>query len=382
MHERWAWVEVDLDAIRQNVRALKALLPKGALFMAVVKADAYGHGATTVARVAAGAGADRFGVATLEEALELKDAGIEEPVQLLTEPPPETVPLLLEHDIVPTVTTRDFAVELGRVAVESDKRAPFHLKVDTGMNRIGVPAADAATFALALKDHPGLVQEGTFTHYATADVPGDWDFQAQVDLFEKVLAQMKVDGVDPGVVHSANSAATILAPRTHQGMVRCGIAVYGLHPSEATRGRVDLKPAMSVRAKVALVKRIGMGEGVSYGLEWRASSPTTVATIPLGYADGVHRVLSGKMDVLIGGVRCPQVGRVTMDQVMVEVPRGLDVSIGDDVVVVGSQKDETITMDEVADKAQTINYEMACAFGMRMERMPLSRGRKDFFSQV
>ena len=368
MNQRWAWVEVDLDAIKHNVRTLKALTSKGTLFMAVVKADAYGHGVEPVARAAAGAGADRFGVATVEEALELKSVGLEEPIQLLSEPPPETIGLLLEHDIIPAVTTREFITELSRVAAESGKKAKFHLKVDTGMNRIGVPTEDAVTFAAALQAYPGLIHEGTFTHYATAETPADWDFQTQIELFDKVLGQMRTEGVDPGIVHSANSAAAILAPQTHQQMIRCGISVYGLHPGESTYDRANLKPAMSVVGRVALVKRIGLGDGVSYGLTWRAASPTTIATLSLGYADGIHRVLSGEMDVLIGGVRCPQVGRVTMDQIMVEVPRGLNVSVGDEAVIVGTQGGEMISMDELAERAQTINYEMACAFGMRMER--------------
>jgi alanine racemase len=337
--------------------------------MAVVKADGYGHGAVPVARAAIDAGADRLGVATIGEAVELRAAGIVAPIQILSEPPETSIPLLLEHDLVPAVANRDFAVALGTKAAALGRLMPFHLKVDTGMNRIGVRAEDAVEFLGSLKDFPGLVHEGTFTHFATADVPGDWDFERQVQRFEATLEQLCTERIDPGIVHSANSAATILQPKTHGSMVRCGIALYGLHPDASTYGRVDLSPAMSVKAQVSYVKRIGMGEGVSYGLTWRAVAPSQIATLPLGYADGVHRVLSNNMRVLIGGTPCEQVGRVCMDQLMVEVPRDAVVRVGDEAVLVGEQSGETLAMDELAAAAGTINYEMACAFGMRMERV-------------
>jgi len=367
-YERWARVEVDLGAVAHNVRTLRSLTRPGTLFMAVVKADGYGHGALPVARAALSAGADRLGVATVEEALELRSEGIRSPIQVLSEPPASAIGLLLEHDIIPTVTTYPFADALGRAASAAGTVARFHLKVDTGMNRIGVQVDDAPAFAARVAREPGLHMEGAFTHFATADVPGDWDFEAQLERFGDVLARMRDEGVVPDIAHACNSPATILHPEAHFDMVRCGIAIYGLHPAQSTYGRVDLRPAMKVSARVTLVKRIGMGEGVSYGLTWRAASPATIATLPLGYADGVHRVLSNRMEVLLGGVRCTQVGRVCMDQFMVEVPRSVEVSVGDEAVIVGTQGAHTITMDEVAEAAGTINYEMACAFGMRLPR--------------
>jgi alanine racemase len=180
---------------------------------------------------------------------------------------------------------------------------------------------------------------------------------------------MKTEGVDPGIVHAANSAATILHPQSHFGMVRCGIALYGLHPSDATHSVVDLEPVMSVKARAVLVKTIGMGEGVSYGLTYRAAAPTTIATLPLGYADGVHRMLSNEMQVLVAGRRAQQVGRICMDQLMVEVPRGCDAHAGDEFVIAGTQRNGRIEIDELAARAGTINYEIACAFGMRLPRV-------------
>jgi len=367
-YERWARAEVDLEAVRRNVRTLKGRTRPGTLFMAVVKADGYGHGAIPVARAALGAGADRLGVATVDEALRLREAGIEAPVHLLSEPPGSAIDLIIEHGLTPTVTTRAFAGALGRAGAVLGIDIPYHLKIDTGMNRIGVPAAEAHEFAATIDGFPGLRLEGTMTHFATADVPGDWDFETQVERFSSALARMRDEGIDPGIVHAANSPATILHPEAHFDMVRCGIAIYGLHPSRDTCGEIELAPAMSVIARATLVKKVGMGEGVSYGLTWRAVAPTTIATLPLGYADGVHRVLSNNMEVLLGGVRCAQVGRVCMDQLMVEVPRGVAADEVDEAVLVGAQGSERILLDELAERAGTINYEMACAFGMRLPR--------------
>lgn len=365
---RHAWVEVDPGAIARNVRTLKGLTPSGTAFMAVVKADGYGHGAVESARASMSAGADWLGVATVDEALELRDAGIAAAVLVLSEPPAEATDLLVEHNVTATVTTREFAAALSRSAERADRRVPFHLKVDTGMNRIGVRVADAPDTVRWLSGLPGLVLDGVMTHFATADVPGDWEFSRQVERFSGVIDALRTERIRPRLAHAANSAATVLHPETHLDMVRCGIAVYGLHPAESTYGRVDLVPAMSVKGRVSLLKRIGLGEGVSYGLTWQAPAPTTVATVPIGYADGVHRVLSNRMQVLIGGRRCRQIGRVCMDQLMVEVPDGLNVSQGDEVVLVGKQGDESIIMDEPAGLAGTINYELACGFALRLER--------------
>ncbi|MBA4370230.1 MAG: alanine racemase [Coriobacteriaceae bacterium] len=368
---RNAWVEIDHGAVSDNVVALRRLLKPGTSFMAVVKADGYGHGPEGCARAAVAAGADRLGVATVDEAVALRVAGLAEPLHLLSEAPPEAAGDIVEHGLTPTVFTRGFATALSAAAMRAAAEVPFHLKVDTGMNRVGVRPEEARDFVLSLAGLTGLKMEGVFTHLATADVSGDWDFGKQVERFDAMLRSLRDRGIDPGIVHAANSPATILHPEAHYDMVRCGIAIYGLHPAEATRDRVVLRPAMSVKARVVHVHRVPMGEGVSYGLTWRAASPTSVATLPLGYADGVHRVLSGEMRVLIGGVACRQIGRVCMDQLVVEVPRGHEVCPGDEAVIVGSQGGETILLDELAKLAGTINYEMACAFSMRLERVSL-----------
>jgi alanine racemase len=366
---RWAWAEIDLDAVARNVATLRAMTSPGTLFMAVVKADGYGHGALEVARAAIGAGADRVGVATLAEALRLRAGGLTAPIHLLSEASPRAAARIVDAGIVATLFSSEFAAALSRAAAEQQRQARFHLKVDTGMNRIGVCAEDAADFVESLRGLPGIVMEGVFTHFATADVPGDWEFDRQLEQFDAAIAEFRHRGIDPGIVHAANSAATILHPETHFDMVRCGIALYGLHPDSVTHGRVALEPAMSVKARVTRVTRLGMGEGVSYGMTWHAAAPTTVATIPLGYADGIRRSLSNSMRVLIGGRPCRQIGRICMDQLMVEVPRGVEVSAGDEAVLVGRQGGEDLSIEGMAELAGTIDYEIACALGARLERV-------------
>jgi len=368
VYRRFAWTEVSPSAIARNVRTLKRLTAPGTLFMAVVKADGYGHGALEAARAALGAGADRLGVATLEEAATLRDAGITAPLHLLSEPPVSGAGLAVELDVIPAVTTLEFATAFSREASKAGRLARYHLKVDSGMSRIGVRAEEAPDMAVRLAALPSVEMEGVFTHFATADVPGDWEFDRQVERFSRAIEQMKNERIKPPIVHAANSAATILHPETHFGMVRCGIAVYGLHPAPSTYGTIDLAPAMAVKARVSFVKRIGLGEGVSYGFTYHASGPTTIATLPLGYADGVHRAASNRFEVLLGGRRCPQVGRVCMDQFMVEVPPGVVIAQGDEAVIVGEQRGERIVMDELANVAGTINYELACGFALRLDR--------------
>ncbi len=372
-YRRPAWAEIDASAVAHNVRELKALMRPSGRFLAVVKADGYGHGAELVARAALDAGADGIGVATVDEALSLRQVGIGAPLLVLGEPPVEAADLLVAQGIAVTLTSREMAVALSRCATAAGSRAACHLKIDTGMHRIGVHAEEAGEFALRVNDLPGLSIDGVFTHFATADVPGDWDFERQLTLFRRALDDIRATGVHPGVVHAANSAATMLHPEAHFDMVRCGIAMYGLDAAPEMSSRASLRPAMSVHARVSFVKRIGLGDGVSYGLTWRASGPTTIATLPIGYADGVRRDLSNRMQVLIGGRRCAQVGRICMDQLMVEIPPGLDVRVGDEAVIVGKQGTEAIAMRELSSLAGTIDYEIACGFALRMERSPSSR---------
>lgn len=373
---RWAWSEIDLGAIRHNMKTARDCVGGKVRIMAVVKADAYGHGAIQVSRTALDSGADYLAVATVEEGIELREAGVKAPILLLAEPPITSIPLILAHHLIATVTTIDFALALGEQADLAHDQAPFHLKVNTGMNRIGIHYTEAIEFLKAIAFHRGLRHEGTFTHFATADLSDDWDLKIQLQRFTECIDAMRLANVDPGIVHCANSAAIIRYPQTRFDMVRWGIGLYGLDPSSVTYGKADLKPAMSIRAKVTHVKEPALGEGVSYGMLYRCPGNVQIATIPIGYADGLRRSLSDNMKVLYKGYLMPQVGRICMDQCMFEVSPGPSrvhpaprVEVGDQVTIIGTEGADSITLDMMADTLGTINYELACGFGMRLPRV-------------
>ena len=380
---RWAWVEVDLEAVRHNVRAFRSLLKPPTRMLAVVKADAYGHGAAEVARACRAAGADMFAVATVDEGVALRRAGVEEPILMLSQPPLESIPLLVESRVMPAVYDLEFAARLGDEALSQGTEARYHLAVDTGMDRIGVPHSEVAEFLSVAERLRGCVLDGTFTHFATADKLSDWDFTLQLKRFRDAVASIRDAGMDPGVVHCANTPATVLHPETHFDMVRVGVGLYGLHPADTTRGRIDLRPAMSVHARATRVVHPRVGEGVGYGMTYRVARPSVqIATLPVGYADGLARRLSNNMDVLYQGRRWRQVGNICMDQCMVEVEPELalatgqrvkPIEAGDEVLIVGEQGSASITLDDLAAKLGTINYEVACAFGMRLPKVYVNR---------
>ena len=369
---RWAWLEIDLEALRHNVRALHAMCAPGVELMAVVKADAYGHGAVACATAALEAGATRLGVATLDEALELRAAGITAVIQILSQIPTTAIRAAIDADITLTAYTFEFLSALSGEATLAGSMAEYHFKVDSGMHRIGATPADSVYILQEAAHLPNIVLGGVMTHFATADVLGDWDATTQLATFTDTVAAIRGAGIDPGTVHACNSPATILMPEAHFDMVRPGLAIYGLHPSEASPGRIDLKPVMSVKARAVFVKPLEIGDGVSYGMTWRAFAPTEIATLSLGYADGVPRIASNELSALVHGKRVSQVGRVCMDQCMFEVPVG-QVSAGHEFVLIGEQGSERITMDEVAELAQTITHEIACGLGQRLEHVYLNR---------
>lgn len=389
---RWAWVEVDLGAVRRNVRAFRSFLRPPCRLMAVVKADAYGHGAVPVALAARAAGADAFAVATVDEAVELRQGGVEDPILVLVQPPVAAVDALVAHKVMPSVYDLEFVALLGQAADRAGTEARYHLALDTGMSRIGVPWDGAVEFMEVAERLSGVRLDGTFTHFATADRPSDWDFALQLRRFRTALDALRSAGISPGCAHCANTAAIVLHPEAHMGMVRLGVGLYGLHPGDATRGKVDLAPAMSVKARATRVAAPPVGEGVGYGMTYRVARPSVqIATLPLGYADGLARALSNKMEVLYGGQRWRQVGNICMDQCMVEIEpqvariRGAEVrpiETGDEVVVVGRQGDQEITLDRMALTLGTINYEVACRFDLRLPKryvnagtLPLDAGR-------
>ncbi|MDO4537457.1 MAG: alanine racemase [Coriobacteriales bacterium] len=376
--DRWAWVEIDLDAVRQNTAAFRRLIPQDKRMMCVVKADAYGHGAERCAKAMARAGADEFAVATVPEGVALREAGIREPILILSEPPLATVRTIVDYDLMPSVFTQEFALTLGECAAASNKVARYHLAVDTGMTRIGVNWRDALELRRSIDFHRGIECAGTFTHFATADVQGDWDYGMQVRRFSEAVRSILAAGLDTGLVHCANTPATVLHNEAHEDMCRVGIGLYGLHPCLETRRKVKLTPVMSVRGRITRVTQPEVGTGVSYGLTYRVPKPNVqICTVPIGYADGLARTLSGNMDVLVNGERCRQVGRICMDQFMFAVTvnnvrayrPSRAVSYGDVVTILGHDGDEMISADDMAARRDTINYEVVCDFGLRLEKI-------------
>ncbi|MGH2663177.1 MAG: alanine racemase [Actinomycetota bacterium] len=354
---------VDLEATRHNVRTMK---PPGAQLMAVVKADAYGHGDVPVARAALEAGATWLGVALVEEGIALRDAGIDAPILVLSELPRGSEKDALAAGLTPTVYTGAGATLVGEAARASGGPGRVHLKIDTGMHRVGADPDEAVDLAAAVASQ-GLDLEAVWTHLARADEPDQPSAREQMDRFAGTLSDLAAAGFRPRIRHAANSAAAIAMPEAHLDLVRVGIAMYGIAPGPELGGRVDLRPAMSLRSQVSAVRRVGAGEGVSYGHRYRPDRSSTIATAPVGYADGYARALSNRGHVLIRGRRYPVAGTVTMDQLMVDC--GDDpVEPGDEVVLFGKQDGAEIRAEEVADWAGTIGYEVVTAVSHRVPR--------------
>jgi len=364
------WAEVDLEAIRHNVRTLKAQAPTAEV-MGVVKGYAYGHGNPQSAIAMLQGGATRLGVARVAEGLHLREAGVTVPIHVFTEPPREAAPTMLQHDLTATVYTQPFAEALATVAVERGTEAAVHLKVDTGMHRVGVPAEDVADAAKALRDLPGLVVEGAWSHLAVADVPNHPFTRTQMDRFAELSEQIEVAGIDLKLRHLANSAATMSDPETHLDLVRCGVATYGLWPSSDLLGTLDLRPALALRARVNMVKRVPAGDGVSYGLRYSLAQDSSIITVTAGYADGYDRRLSGRADILVRGQRYRVAGTVCMDQFMSDVG-GEEIEIGEVATLIGADGNDSVPAEELAVHIGTINYEVTTRIPSRVPRIFLN----------
>lgn len=350
MNER-SVARIDLSAVRHNVGALKSRVPDSRL-MAVVKADAYGHGALPVARAVLEAGADELAVATVGEGGELREAGVEVPILVLTDIPDENLPLAAKLHLQAAAHSLQSAR-----AISATPGLGAHLKVNTGMNRWGVEPEEVEKAVEIL----GERMNGIYTHLACADTDPHVT-NRQLDLFDKMLSEHSLSGV---TVHAANSAATLWHPRSHYDCVRPGVALYGLHPTgdSGDPAEEDLRPAMSLKSYVASVRRLEPGDGVSYGLTFRAEEPTYAATVPVGYAEGYRRALSGKSWALVRGRRRPLLGRVTMDAVVFGVDG--EVGVGDEVVLLGEQDGKRVGAEELGRLASTINYEIATGINPR-----------------
>jgi len=369
---RPVWVEVDLAAITHNCAALTARVAPARL-CAVVKAFGYGHGPVRVAEAAVAGGASWLAVATVEEGVALRQAGLSEPVLLLSEPPPPAMPDVLAWRLSPTIYSAD-GLEAAAKAVAGFGHSGaigVHVKADTGMHRVGADPDVAFALAMAAHDRPELALEGLCTHFAVADEPADPYTAEQLTCFEGLVERLARAGVRAELCHAANSAAALVHPETRLDMVRCGLAVYGLAPSPELAGCCrDLRPALSFKARVGFVKEVAAGERLSYGRRYGLTRRSVIATVPVGYADGVpRRLFDGGGEVLIGGRRRPIAGAVTMDQITVDCGDDHGVSVGDEVVLIGTQGAESIGAWEWAARLDTIAYEVTCGISARVPRV-------------
>ncbi|SEP37422.1 alanine racemase [Propionispora vibrioides] len=366
MLTRPVWAEINMAAIEHNIRNIKALLQPKTKFCAVVKADGYGHGAVEVARLALKEGADYLAVALLSEAIELRQAGVTAPLLILGYTPPEQAQLLVAYQITQTVYSEDMVRALSRAATHSGKLAKVHIKIDTGMGRIGIRPEEAVVFARFVRDCPGLELEGVFSHLAAADSQDKSYAYRQYALFTAALRMIEEAGIAVPLRHIANSAAILDLPDMQLDMVRPGIILYGLLPSAEVQPSFLLEPAMKLKARISHIKEVPAGTAISYGCTFVTDKPSVIATLPVGYADGWSRLMAGKASLLVRGRRAPLVGRVCMDQCMIDVTHIPEAGGGDEVLLFGGAE---LPADEVARHMGTINYEVVCMVSKRVPRI-------------
>ncbi|MFD0679184.1 MULTISPECIES: alanine racemase [unclassified Paenibacillus] len=368
---RDTWVEISLDAIIHNAKTFKSSLHEKCRFMAVVKADGYGHGAVEVASAAISAGADYLGVAFLDEALQLRNAGIDGPILILGYTPLHSVETAIKHDITMTVFSADVLEEVIVCSKRLQHYARIHLKIDTGMSRVGVSTIEEA-FMLASKTVSSrfVSLEGMFTHFADADNEDQSYTRQQFQLFNYFIDELEKRHIHIPIKHCCNSAAAMKTPEMHLNMVRIGISLYGLLPSEQLRSdRHPILQAMGFKTKISALKTVPANHPVSYGCTFKPNKDSRIATIPVGYADGLSRLLSNKGYVLVHGQRVPIIGRICMDQTMIDVTSVSHVLVGDEVTLFGWSEESLLPVDELADCMNTINYEVVCSIGKRVPRV-------------
>ncbi|TXK76892.1 alanine racemase [Paenibacillus sp. N3.4] len=379
---RPTWVEISLDALRSNIEGFQRVLPAGMKQMAVVKADAYGHGAVEVSKEVIAAGVDYLGVAFFDEALELRNAGIKAPILVLGYTPPEGLEKARELDVTIAVYSHDV---LERLCIQEQtsehalqNKLRIHIKLDTGMGRIGLHTEqDAIPFIERALTLSNVEVEGLFTHYANADEVDKSYTYEQYRRFERIVTHFTNKGVEFPYIHAGNSAAAIDLPGLTYSMVRLGISMYGLYPSEdVNQEKIKLKPVLSLKTGIVHLKTLPQGSGVSYGTIYHTQSEEQIATLPIGYADGYSRMLSNKAEVIVRGQKVPIVGRICMDQCMINVSDVPNVQPLDEVVLIGEQQGERITVEEVARQLGTINYEIICMISHRVARVYVRGGER------
>ncbi len=359
------WAEIDLDAIAHNVRAIQAHVGEKIEIIAVVKANAYGHGAIPVARTVLEAGATRLAVHRIQEGVELRQAGITAPILLLGYTSPSGVPLLAQHQLTPSLVDREIALQL---AEQPGGPFPVHVKVDTGMSRYGLTPDEALDFIRFLSAQPNLIVEGIFSHFAAADAADAASMLHQWETFHVLLDRLEATGLHIPVRHICHSPSLMRLSDAHMEAVRPGVALYGMEPSDAWNSPIPLRRALTLKSTVVRVFPVAPGTGIGYGHTFIAPAPMTAALIPIGYGDGYHRMLSNRGQVLIRGQRAKICGRVSMDQIVVDVTHIPDIAQGDEVVLIGRQGEDEIRAEEVGRWAETINYEITTALLPRVTR--------------
>lgn len=372
MNDRPVWAEVDLTALAHNVRAIRKITAPSAKVMAIVKANAYGHGAMEAAGTALANGADRLGIAILSEGVALRKAGFGVPILILGYTPPEQAEEVVKYNLTQALFSYEMAEALSWAAVQQRKTAKVHIKVDTGMGRIGYRAGERDTVPeiLRLARLPNLEIEGMFSHFACSDTLNKTYAREQFALFQELAAELAKKGLEIPVKHVANSAAIIDLPEAHLDLVRPGIILYGLYPSEEVNKQIlDLKPVMSLKARIAMVKTVPPGTSISYGCTYTSGEAEVIATLPLGYADGYPRILSNRAQALVHGRRVPLVGRVCMDQFMLKVTDVPEAAPGDIVVLFGEQEGSRLPVEELAAQSGTISYEVVTRISERVPRI-------------
>ena len=377
------WAEISLDAIKNNISEVRRITEPSAKVYAVVKADAYGHGVFQSSKVMLQNGADGLCVAFSDEAVQLRMSGIDAPILILGYTPKEEMERVVEHDIMPTVFDLDSAKNLSREAERQNKTVRIHIKIDTGMSRVGfvfcedeeVNKKTEETIAEIAK-LPNIFIEGAFTHFASSDEKDRAFTDLQFGRFCSLMKRLEAAGINIPTKHVCNSAGIIQFPEMHLDMVRAGIVLYGCYPSdEVDKSKINLMPAMQLKAKITNVKEVAAGVPVSYGRTYTTSAPTKIATVPIGYADGFSRILSGKAKMIAGGKIYPVIGRICMDQCMIDVTGVNNISVGDEAVIFGKAGNSEITVSSVAEQMGTINYELLCLIGKRVPRVYIESGK-------
>ncbi len=363
-----SWLEVNLGSVRHNVRAVKALLGPGRWLWAVVKANAYGHGAVPVAKAAAAAGADGLAVASLEEAAELRGAGIGAPILLLSPGDARMAGRAVRLGLTQTVCVEETIRALSGAAQQVDRQVGVHLKLDTGMGRLGVDPSEAVRFALVIAESPGVRLEGIFSHLATAEADDEAYARLQFVRYEAAVRGVREAGIEPGMRHIANSAATVRFPEMRLDGIRTGLLIYGIPPEAGGQGPLELQPALTWKTRVAFARTVPAGSSISYGRTYHTRQTAVIATLPIGYADGYPRRASNRGQVFLRGRRCPIVGTVCMDYMMIDTTPAGGVSLGDEVVLLGEQGSERITAHDLAVSAETCVHEVSTVIGRRVGR--------------